>query len=315
MVFHKLIGTVSLISLSACATFDGRPTPVITLQKADKLIAAYAPDHAIATIGQIPASDVAGRNSYRNRVIAAYLTAIDAHYDQFARELSRSGKGTHLGLDSALLLLTGAGAIFSKAASNLSAGATAVGGFRGSFDRELFSDKTLPIVLTVMDTRRLAVRADILRGSSTPESIYTLEDAFSDLVRYEGAGTIDGALSNIAASAGDEARTTQVDFAKAKDLCVVDDSTDVARRSLELTLEQFEVDAENATDAQSAESSRASVQQVAQALGVSAATAPADRIASLTLLAAIRDQIEAQCSTAGVNALRTKITTAGITLK
>jgi hypothetical protein len=62
------------------------------VKEADTLIASYRLNFANQAPGTIPASDTAGRNSYRNRVIAAYLTTIDAHYQQFVRDLSWSGK-------------------------------------------------------------------------------------------------------------------------------------------------------------------------------------------------------------------------------
>ena len=313
-MIRNYIATCVLVSLSACASFDGRPAPVLAVKQADTMIASYRPDEAIQKLGNIPATDVAGRNTYRNRVVAAYLAAIDAHYAQFLRDLSQSGKGMHVGFDALLLGLTGAGAIFDKAASDLAAGATAVGGLRSSFDRELFADKALPILISLMDSRRLAVRADILRGLSKPEGIYTLEEAFSDLMRYEAAGTIDGALSDAAADAGERARETQYDFSKAKDLCVVDAATDTKRRDLMVALEQFERDAESAAGAAAVVQKRQSIQKAAQALGIDAPVAPVDKAAAFALLASIRDQIEAQCSSAGIDALRAKITAAGVTL-
>jgi hypothetical protein len=310
----RIVFAFALVSLSACTTLDGRPTPVITVSQADAIVASYQPDRAIQTLGAIPASDVAGRNTYRNRVVAAYLTAIDAHYGQFVRGLNRSGKGAHLGFDTVLLALTGAGAIFDKAASELASGATAVAGLRSSFDRELFAEKALPIVISLMESRRLEVRAEISRGQSQPEGTYTLEDAFADLMRYEAAGTIDGALNDAAADAGDRAEDAKYDFASARDLCVVDAATDTKRRGLMVALETFEKDAENPAKAAAAVQNRQSLQQAAQALGIAAPNTPTNKTEAFQLLVSIRDQIEAQCDGAGVDALRAKITAAGVTL-
>jgi hypothetical protein len=314
MLLRALVGVCALLATAGCTTFDGRPTQVITVPQGDAMIASYRPDVAIQTMGNIPATDIPGRNTYRGRVAAAYLTAIDAHYGDFVRVLSRSGKGAHLGFDTLILGLTGAGAIFPKTASGLAAGATAAAGLRGSFDRELLADKTLPILFSLMDSRRLAIRAEITRGLSRPESVYTLEDTFADLMRYEAAGTIDGALSDAAADAGQRAKDSQYDFSKAKDLCVVDAATDEKRRALMISLERFERDAENPTLASKAAVNRQMIQKAAAALGIDAATAPADKVATFRLITAIRDQVEAQCDGAGVDSLRKKITDAGVTL-
>ena len=314
MLPSKCLLLCVLLPLSACATFDGRPASVISVQQASQMVSDYRPDVAIRNLGNIPASDVAGRNTYRNRVVAAYFTAIDANYNHFLRSLSRSGRGAHVGFDSILLGLTGAGAIFDGAASELAAAATSVGGVRSSFDRELFADRALPIIISLMDSRRLAVRADILRGLSMPEGTYTLEEAFSDLTRYESAGTIDGALSDAAVQAGNRAEETQYDYSRARDLCVVDTSTHEKRRALMVALEQFERNAGSTTDATVATQNRQSIQKAAQALGIEAPAAPADRAESFRLLGLVRDQVEAQCDGAGVDALRARIMDAGVTL-
>lgn len=313
-MLSKYLLACALLPLAACATFDGRPTYVMTVKQADAMLTNYRPDEAIRTIGTIPQTDTAGRNSYRNRVVAAYLTAIDAHYAEFQRNISRSGKGLHVGFDGLILGLTGAGAIFEKTASGLAAGATAAGGLRSSFDRELFADKTLPILVSLMDSRRLAVRTDIIRSLSKPESAYTLEEAFGDLMRYEAAGTIDAALADAAADAGQRAKETQYDYSKAKDLCTVDATTDTKRRALMIAIEKFERDAEAATDPKVAVQKRGALQKSAQALGIEAGTPPADKASAFAMLAKIRDQVEAQCDSAGVDGLRAKITSGGVTL-
>lgn len=313
-MLRKFVLVCSLMSLGACATLNGRPASVITVDHANRMVASYQPDIAIQTLGNIPASDSAGRNTYRNRVVTAYLTAIDANYNQFLRSLSRSGRGAHLGFDSLLLGLTGAGAVFDEAASELAAAATSVAGARSSFDRELFADRALPIIISLMDSRRLAVRADILRGLSMPEGTYTLEEAFADLMRYEAAGTIDGALSDAAVQAGNRAQETEYDYSRARDLCAVDDATDTKRRALMIAVEQFERNAGSTTDAAVATQNRQSIQRVAQALGIEVQVTPADRAASFRVLGLIRDQIEAQCDGAGVDALRARITAGGVTL-
>lgn len=126
------IAAFVLMGLSGCASFDGQQKRVISVKQANAMIASYRPDAAIELIGKIDPLDTAGRNTYRNRLVAAYLTAMDARYSVFVRDISRSGKGMHLTFDTLTLGLTGAGAIFNKAASGLAAGATAAAGLRGS---------------------------------------------------------------------------------------------------------------------------------------------------------------------------------------
>ena len=93
MVLRKYIMALSFRPPSALHTLDGRPTQVMMVKEADTLIASYRPNLAIQAPGTIPATNTATRYSYRNRVIAASLTTINAHYQRFVRDLSRSGKG------------------------------------------------------------------------------------------------------------------------------------------------------------------------------------------------------------------------------
>jgi hypothetical protein len=309
--FRPFLG-LAFLPLAACAAIDGVPQPVMTVQRTDAMVAKYRPDDAIVAMGNIAASDTGARNTYRNRVIAAYLFAIDARYFEFQRDLSRAGKSTHLGFDALSLALTGAGSIFDKAASELAAIATATGGARASFDRELFADKTLPILISLMDSRRLKVRADIVRGMSQPEAGYTLEEGFADLMRYEAAGTIDGALSDAAKAAGREADEAEYDFSKAKDLCVVDANTDTSRRTLMLELEKFERDAQ--ADANVAVAKRKAIQDAAKALGIDAPNPPTDPKSALDMLALVRNQLELQCNSSAVDAFRAKLKAGGVPL-
>ncbi len=300
------------MALAGCAAVDGMPSPVMTVQQTDAMVAQYRPDDAIRQMGNIDPTDIGGRNTFRNRVIGAYLFAIDARYFEFQRGLSRTGKVSHLGFDALTLALTGAGSIFDNAASELAAVATATGGARASFDRELFADKTLPILVSLMDSRRLRVRAEIVRGMSEPEGGYTLEEAFSDLMRYEAAGTIDGALADAAEAAGENAKAAKYDFTKAKDLCVVDATTNAKADALMRELEQLEKDAQ--ADSSVAVAKRKSIQDAATALGIAAPTPPTDPTTALNMLALVRDELELQCSSNAVDAFRAKLKSAGVPL-
>ncbi len=86
------------------------------------------------------------RTIERNRVVASYLMAADAKYDQFRGDLSRNVKGGNVAFDLATLGLTGlALAPGRRLREDLAAGATVIGGARASLNRELYFEKTLPL--------------------------------------------------------------------------------------------------------------------------------------------------------------------------
>ena len=270
------------------------------------MVAQYLPD---TVIRDMPDGGAAA-NTYRNRVVSAYFVAIDARYSAFKRGLSRSGKGSHLGFDTLTLGLTGLGSMLAGAAQELSSGATAIGGLRSSFDRELFAEKTLPVLISLMDSKRLAVRADILRGLSQDEGAYTIEEAFSDLMRYEAAGSIDVAISEAAAAAADQAREVNYDYSKAIELCTVDTATATKRRKLMNEIQQLEIDAES--DANKAVANRALLQTAATSFGVVVAAPATNKTEAMVQLTGIRDKLQTVCDSTVMDGLITQLQTAGV---
>tara|TARA_R110001606_G_scaffold74168_1_gene171742 strand:+ start:1129 stop:2103 length:975 start_codon:yes stop_codon:yes gene_type:complete len=219
---------------SGCSSFDGMPEPVITSTVAvDTATKNYMYDSVIAKMGSM---EEGPRTVYRNRAVSAYLMAMDARYFDFRRGLARNIKGGNLGLDLALLGLTGSAAIWDKAASELAAVATAVAGGKASLNRELYFEKTLPALIALMEAERLTVRADILRGLTRTESDYTIEEAFSDLTRYQSAASLDGAIQRASEVAASEGAKAKYDYSKAIELCAVSTEVAVARRELLIEL-------------------------------------------------------------------------------
>lgn len=215
---HSLAAlAAACLALGGCASFDGMPEPVFDADAVSaSVVDEYRYDKAVAAIASLTGP---ARNTYRNRVVSAYLMAIDARYFQFRRDLSRNMKGGNVGFDAALLALTGTAAVWDKAASELAAGATAIAGGRASLNRELYFERTLPALISLMESERLTVRTDILRGMARPEGDYTIEEAFADLTRYQAAASLDVAIQKAAAAAAEEGAKAQYNFERAIELC------------------------------------------------------------------------------------------------
>lgn len=252
------------ILLSACTSFDGQPKPVISPLKATALIEGQDPSQVVAHMSRLGADD---RTLYRNRVVAGYLLAMDAQYYQFRRDLSRNVKGGNIGFDLATIGTTGVASLWAKGSKELAAIALALAGGRSSVNRELYFEKTLPALLSLMESKMLTVRSDILKGLSQPEDRYSIEEAFTDLWRYQSAASIDGAIQQAAAAAAAEAKAADVDYSKAVTFCRASNELADRRRTIQLALEAHERAAQDDTT-KSAEA-RKRIQAAAIAAGMS----------------------------------------------
>lgn len=226
---HPVISLVlGCTALAGCASFDGIQEPVMASDAAVTVaVGSYGMATTLQQIGQ--END---KKAYRNRVVSIWLLAIDTRYDAFRRDLSRGRKGANVGLDFLTLGLTSAGAIWDGAASELSALATGAGGARATLDRELYFEKTLPVLIAYMDAERLKLRGHIIEGMTHPIGEYSLEQGFADLWRYQSAGSLDRAIGKAAEGAADEAKEAEYDYSTAIELCLPTGQQDARRRSI-----------------------------------------------------------------------------------
>lgn len=298
--------------LSGCTTFSGSPEPVITVAQAQAMIHNLEPDSVLLAMAQLPTEGE--RNSYRNRVVATYLMAADARYDQFRRDISKNAKGGNVAFDLATLGLTGLAATWKNAATSLATGANVVAGARASLNRELYFEKTLPALLSLMDSSRLTVRADILKGLSEPENVYSMEEAFGDIWRYQSAASIDGAIQQAAAAAAEEADEAKIDYSKAVQLCRVSNDIGATRRSIMFALEGLKKGANDPTNAQAAIDNRTKIRDVAKEAGVADAQIATDAQTTQTQVSAIASYLRSLCTEQNVAAFRDKVTAKGVTI-
>lgn len=194
------------IPLSGCASLDGQAESVLSAGDVDQVAKAYSPKVALEAF-YAAGTD---RRAYRDKVIGLYLASADIRYLDFRRNLSREVKGTNLVTDLALLGLTAGASLATQSTANaLSAGAAGLAGSRASISKELWFEKTLPVLIAAMDARRTEIRTQILqRMQSSPEA-YSLAEAFSDIARYQEAASLDSAIDVVSASTN--ARSVEAD--------------------------------------------------------------------------------------------------------
>lgn len=207
MNFRKAVYLCTLAvlgtNLGGCAALDGAPQPIMPVSKSVTLAQGYDVEKSIRNIHSATASDRLNltKQQYRDMVVAVYLNAIDARYHEFRSLISGQGRGGAIGADLGVIGLTTAASLIEKSAGDLSAIAAAVAGSKGSFDKNLYFERTMPAILASMDAERAKVRKHIVTNMRKNESEYPLEVAFGDLAAYEASASIDRAIDAITSSA------------------------------------------------------------------------------------------------------------------
>jgi hypothetical protein len=238
---HRLFWCVSTAfsaaALSACASVNSMPDPVLTVAATKPVTLAYP-----GTGYPRDVTNPADRKAYRNDLIHNYLTAADARYLAFLRALSRQSKVSNIGFDVATLGLSGLASMISSAATELAAGAEFVTGTHSTVSKELYYDKTFTAITTAMEARRLQVRSEIeLHLKQDDVDTYTLGDGFADVMRYQMATTIDGAVEDLTAAAAQQRAAAAERYKNAVEACSAPAGLPPIWRNLNLGLRKPEV--------------------------------------------------------------------------
>lgn len=213
--FRLFLPFLVLLPLSACASFSGAQAPLSA-----KNFTAAANKEATADLDRFskaPTEDE--RKAIRNVSIAKHMMAIDDQYDAFIGNLSKELRGTNAGLDIGILALTGVGSVVSGAASELSAGAAALTGARATLNKELYLERTLPAILIAMDTNRLRISSSITDHMRLAASDYSLAEALIEVRKYERAGNLNRAITELTSAASTSFAAAEKDYGDAKSSC------------------------------------------------------------------------------------------------
>jgi hypothetical protein len=144
------------------------------------------------------------RREYRNALIAVRIAAIDISYRLFEEQLFREGTVRNIATDWTLLGLAGAGAtVASSGTQEILAGISGgLVGARAAFDKNALFDRALPSLVAKMEASRRSVEERLLNGMELDASAYGIIPALTDLEAYYNAGTLPGAILNVAGDAG-----------------------------------------------------------------------------------------------------------------
>jgi len=199
ILFRTLL-LITALGLVSCASTQGFPERVV--KPADELDELKT-DFQTAKKMYSMANNDQDRKRIRNEIINGRIAAIDINFSLFQEKLHEEGVGLNIGSDAIVLGLGAAGALASGGTSQvLSATSAAVTGLKGSIDKKVFFEQTMPALFAQMIAKRKAVLVNIRNGLHQNPSLYPLQQGMSDLEEYRYAGTIPGAISSVVENAG-----------------------------------------------------------------------------------------------------------------
>lgn len=228
-----------VVLLAGCASFSGFPDrPVSGEDDLNQLVSRYFGDGFSDAYDQANASTEIGeaaKRLARNEIINGRLAAFDILFNQYQSGLHSERVGVNLSADAIVVGLGAAGAVVSGGTSQLlSAAAGGVTGLKGAIDRDLFFEKTMPVLLQQMNAQRRVVLVQIRDGLSQSVGSYPLSRGLADIELYYFAGTIPGALTGIAESAGAKgAEAEAILLGKVTSEAVTPEVIDGANKNLE----------------------------------------------------------------------------------
>lgn len=199
-----LVVALGAVGLSGCTTMRGAPANVLDMPESSLIITGGKVATREEVITHYVRQNNDGKQEFRNRVIDHYMGLVDRQYEKYSSRLFSEGIELALGFDAAIIGLSSTAALFEEAADDL---ATVIAGFAGiqaSINKNLYFDRTLPALIATMDAERASVETELLRQKGLSAADYTIEAAIRDLRRYQQAGTLMRAITNVTEKASEE---------------------------------------------------------------------------------------------------------------
>lgn len=165
----------------------------------------------------IPTDQSAITEKQRNQILDELLFLTDVNYYSFEAELYQGRAFFETSTDLAILGLGAAGGIIAHSGTQaiISAISGGIGGSRVSINKNYFHETSTQALIAKMQSARKSKLETMRKAmASLNTADYSLARGLSDLAEYYNAGTIVGALQNIVADAGAEARKADTELKK-----------------------------------------------------------------------------------------------------
>lgn len=141
------------------------------------------------------------QREWRDLVVEVRIRAINLRFNEFQRSLYQEGVVIGIGTDWTTLALNATGALYKSTAQTMSAISAGIIGGKSSFDKNAYFEKSMPTLLAMMSAKRKEVLVNIRKGLVKDIGQYPLDRALDDLDSYYAAGSIPGALLEVANNA------------------------------------------------------------------------------------------------------------------
>jgi hypothetical protein len=215
--------------LGGCVSnLSGFPERPETLEGFDK----YFRSTVLDQYNQIDVANEPIRRAKRDEIIGGQIIAINKVFGALERTLSQSAAAMSIGTDMAVLGLNAAASVVGGASLKAALAATSGGliGAKGSIDKNLFYEKTLPVLLSEMRASRKATMVRIRRGLTLSTTDYSLSAAMTDVGEYFFSGSIPGAIAAISANTGTTAKDADAKLNQVVDAKYLKDDSSIALR-------------------------------------------------------------------------------------
>lgn len=222
MLYHftfKKILYISLLILYGCASTGGFPERTDNVEsQLDDLKSKYFHPDAAQTNGKITiyntATDANIRKLLRNEIIYSRLLAIDLQFSIFQEAIYKEGVVSNLTLDILGVGVGAAGGVVSNLTTSqiLSALSGGIAGSKTAINKNLYYERTLPALFSLMIANREKIKIEIYEGLKLDDIVYPLGRGFADLERYYIAGSIPGAIASVNEEAGKKKAEATIEF-------------------------------------------------------------------------------------------------------
>jgi hypothetical protein len=203
--------------LPGCASLKAYPDRATDPVAEIETLKQYLEPQAITKYEAVDDSARGGlsKKAWRNEVVNARVRAADLYFNKFQQGLFQEGVGFGVATDWTVLALNAAGSLATGGAVNALAAASAgIVGAKAAFDRNAYFEKTMPGLVATMSAKRKEILVRIRSGLSNEIEEYPLVMALNDLENYYYAGSIPGAIIEVAEAAGDTAKKADAELEK-----------------------------------------------------------------------------------------------------
>ena len=207
------------LSVAGCAAVRGYPSPPLDPSTfADTLTCSDATEEERKVISECPLTPEAVAAAMRmgdklsiqdrNHILGSAILLLDVNFADFEQKIVRGVRKYDFGTSVINLGIAAATATVGgeQIKAILGATQTAVLGVESAFNEEILLEQTIQVLTTKMVAERAVVAQRLRSGMASPLVDYPLVAGLSDLGAYYRAGTLAGALSDLSAQVGQEAK-------------------------------------------------------------------------------------------------------------